>query len=1711
MVETRVLIGRIDNQLIYQIRNESGTPLRNEVVYNGNVIGEMPLTWQGGTIRSPTPAPTVQWQQPQNIAAARAASQQYQPAPKTGCNVPTQTGCPYSLSPDVYVGRRVNPTIAPETGFMILTDQQVARIQGNPIAAQSYKSARVQMPSGELKPVTQVYPELFPAPPPRVTVPTAAVPVANVPKIAGVPAQGLHIQQTNSLIPGAVKPPVGSPFSEYQISQGYWYGKDIFGGLTRLNPVQLSGSEYSLPNEQFASFGLGKGIGDKSTITLQALPAKPPTGSSKEALRAWSESYASVSRANALALGQTPVSEQLLANKLFTENIQWNTPKYLDLLAQGLAGRYKTSQGYYGTGASIPTNFAPPAPQAVSLVQPATPTPQLFDASSLMSAWTAKVNNQAIGNVTPPLGITAPIILGSMIGATAAENIQGGDLSGVQPASQQQSLFSKQYQPSEVTIPFTNISVYPAYEALHGAGEWFTKNISDRVGSGVIATPFNAPTALVSMMFPKNQVVQTMAAQSNAFSTGLLLKAPVSTLEFIGMVPVGAAILAKEPAAIPAAALAGLKMQAQGIKEGITTRPGEFLGEQVGIGLITYGLGEGIKTVIPIKYTGKVPYGAGDELVNYRGVYAESPVASVGKLLGRGLESEGTKNLFGITTEPRSSGLFKNIKPSIGIPTELAREPYLGEGFVPRAGSSVVDVPLVREFLAREGVRGTAIAENSIIPKYWEESIDYPSLLPDNLLYPSRQVGKEGTFFHATSDAGFLNKITQERQFTVNTLNQPDIYPQKGMFFGPRDTVYTQFLSDNPMMDVWEQSVLESGIPDSYIKPPAWVTEQKPFLLRLRTTPSPLTKGVWQLAKRQADLMELVGDWEEFGGISRARADILARAKKMGLPPLDQISMSSSLGPDGVSTGLVPERIIPPADWIISQLPKNKLYPGIDQYPEFVVPEGSRLYVVGESVINKIRWPGFREIDPFSREIINLDAFGGGMREWSWGGIDRYPVVDVSFTPPHPSGLELFDTSFRRLSELQNAKPTTVRNPYTNIERVSVIKPGTGERFINILKEVAPEHKITGTTEQVMFQRNYPAAHDIDILVPKKDISRVQVGMARKYFAPEYGSQNVRLKGTGIEVFKEGNWQTAMDIHDIESHSGMLGFGVRTGVPVEVEGVKFIPLREQLQRKVISEMALRETQEGWTVGPALHRGKEIADTLGALKDQMIAYEIKGRAPPERLLKTYREIKQSIAPGSPLDQIYSPRPPKRSVAEQARLRLKSYQVDYAPTDYTRIPFTNKYYDFGKFTLFEKKYVNPAFEKLGIGFGTRIVDPGAIMEYPMAVRALTGSKAFAYPSASAGIASRPPAAVLSLGPQPKSLIYPTSNPKPSATTGWGGYPTTGVYPSALAQFGYIGKQSAANYFGVSGGGTSPQRYIPSQVTQQKRSPITTLYTSATPTQYFRSTPSETPWSTVPYLSESTHPSRTSQIVTYPGRTPTGSPGRYITTTTKTSKHPPGMPPEKPPKYPPQIPPPEKPHGYPPTHTPEKYPGSGGGGERYSFGSGGGGGGRTTTGGGGGGGGGGGRTYLGGGGGRTFGKGGETYGETTSLITYPKQFLLIEEWPPKTPKLRLHFDVIGSKWNIRNPIPRLGTGAYPKIELKIEDKVYSRDPMRYVEHRPYDKFISWRSGSSWNVKNPVPRITTGGKYPKRELQVSNVNKGRFVSMTPAAVSKKGKVSIT
>lgn len=94
-----------------------------------------------------------------------------------------------------------------------------------------------------------------------------------------------------------------------------------------------------------------------------------------------------------------------------------------------------------------------------------------------------------------------------------------------------------------------------------------------------------------------------------------------------------------------------------------------------------------------------------------------------------------------------------------------------------------------------------------------------------------------------------------------------------------------------------------------------------------------------------------------------------------------------------------------------------------------------------------------------------------------------------------------------------------------------------------------------------------PAA-DIDINISTK--SSLTVPELQKTLLDDitntYGANNVRIKGAAIEVYLEGKWTKALDIHK-EGTFGEMAYQWKPKEPMEIDGVKIQSLNEQIYRR----------------------------------------------------------------------------------------------------------------------------------------------------------------------------------------------------------------------------------------------------------------------------------------------------------------------------------------------------------------------------------------------------------------------------------------------------------------------------------------------------------------------------------------------------------------
>jgi len=693
-----------------------------------------------------------------------------------------------------------------------------------------------------------------------------------------------------------------------------------------------------------------------------------------------------------------------------------------------------------------------------------------------------------------------------------------------------------------------------------------------------------------------------------------------------------------------------------------------------------------------------------------------------------------------------------------------------------------------------------------------------------------------------------------------------------------------------------------------------------------------------------------------------------------------------------------------------------------------------------------------------------------------------------------PGAAKVFEAQLKTIESLYGVKPTVVRNPYQQIEEVSIIKRGTGGEFLDLLKTTAPEHKISGSFSQSVQSLKYPGVHDIDVYV--KNPAQVARQLAGDYFTKYYGPDNVQVSGGKVKVFKDGKFQTAMDILDLSEQEGYMPYGIKAGKPIMVEGIRFTPLSEQLQRKTVATSFLRETDRGWTTAPEFHRGKDIADVIGGIESQMLVYEMTGKRAPADLVSTRDRFGKMIAPGSPLEEMVNSRT-MRTVPEEARLRLSTYKTDITPTEYTRLPLTGRYmktgsmfdgFDFirtagGRFDAEAAMLFPPKPRKSAISPREY---PSMLWEfekgYPVFGLDISGYRGFSFASPPAmfgkggytGVWQIPTGSRISpnysgfsqipTGSRILGNLYPTASQffgmkypggtgsrRVSLDTIPGEYPATPTTP-ARWDF-YPGSQSPrerTGYPAVDIPGYSRTRYPPNHHTPSAGPP---KYPSLFPPEKYP--PIKPPTKYPPLFPPEKYPPGKYPPEKYPpGKYPPMKPPKYPPT-----NYPPIKPPAKyPPLYPPEKYPPVKPSIYPPIKPPAEYPPLFPPVEYPPM--------KPPT------------------------KYPPLFPPTEypppprspPTITPPRvppprfpprlppitppfipiipgghRLIPFEEKPPKPPLLRLHFDLLASKWNIKNPVPTIvsvfGSGKpyLPRDDVRIFNKQITKDTYRKTLH-PY-----------------------------------------------------------
>lgn len=140
-----------------------------------------------------------------------------------------------------------------------------------------------------------------------------------------------------------------------------------------------------------------------------------------------------------------------------------------------------------------------------------------------------------------------------------------------------------------VSNPTESMFTYPIYTGAKSLADAYKTNITDRYAGYV------------------EPRLQGRGAWEVVGQAGVgLVSSPGFAIEFLAMIPAGAERLAREgmrdASTVPYHAAAGLSMQYEGITRGIRENPGRTVGELVGTGLVTHGVGKGAR---PIYAAGK--------------------------------------------------------------------------------------------------------------------------------------------------------------------------------------------------------------------------------------------------------------------------------------------------------------------------------------------------------------------------------------------------------------------------------------------------------------------------------------------------------------------------------------------------------------------------------------------------------------------------------------------------------------------------------------------------------------------------------------------------------------------------------------------------------------------------------------------------------------------------------------------------------------------------------------------------------------------------------------------------------------------------------------------------------------------------------------------------------------------------------------------------
>lgn len=251
------------------------------------------------------------------------------------------------------------------------------------------------------------------------------------------------------------------------------------------------------------------------------------------------------------------------------------------------------------------------------------------------------------------------------------------------------------------------------------------------------------------------------------------------------------------------------------------------------------------------------------------------------------------------------------------------------------------------------------------------------------------------------------------------------------------------------------------------------------------------------------------------------------------------------------------------------------------------------------------------------------------------------PSIKARLTPTEAVRLE---TGIKLMEQLAKEKPQAkVPLDVGEVKYVPEKARPIVERWLQ-----ARDSVVYGSATQKVQMLKGRIPKDIDVAVKNPMKSATELESQLKTVLGD----NVRRRGTTIEVYEKGSWHHAVDIHPMEHIKGLLEYGFETQPPIRIAGQRYMRIGEQLTRKGRSILTPWERR----VDPVAHRMKDIPDFMNIAQSLIESkrasaesafllkkHKMRKALEAERLLIKFKETRE--IPEIPLKPITPP--PKRA--------------------------------------------------------------------------------------------------------------------------------------------------------------------------------------------------------------------------------------------------------------------------------------------------------------------------------------------------------------------------------------------------------------------------------------------------------------------------------